>query len=729
MSTTSHSSVGDLDDSPSFERIMDTRFGRRTAIKAALAGAGGAVAATAVTTNVAAAAGPYAPGELTYDAVAPNGTDAVTLAAGFTYDVVLSWGDPVVPGAPAFNLMNQTQAAQEMQAGFNHDYVAFMPLPLGSTNSNSGLLWVNHEYTDSNMMFETYTSTADQVNVEMAAHGGTVIKIDRSPSGAWVADPTSLYNRRIHAKTLFDLTGPVAGDPRLMTSRDTTGRSVRGMLNNCGGGVTPWGTVLTCEENFDQYFGNAGAANANVTDPYVVSTFASVPGTAGASGRKWEVSHPRFNLALEPREYLKFGWVVEVDPYDPAYVPKKRTALGRFKHEAAAGTTSTAGKFVSYSGDDQNNQFIYKFVTAGTVDTVNRSNNADLLDSGTLLVAKFNADGSGVWMPLTFGTGPLVSPAFSDQADVLIRTRQAAAALGATKMARPEDVEVNPVTKKVYAAMTGNSGAESNAANPRPGGSSISGNGVGHLVEITEAGGDNAALTFTWEVFLLCGRPNAAGSVSVNSSPLPALATTTPDNTSYWAGYDETKVSPIARIDNVSFDSKGNMFLSTDGQPSALCDPTTFAAWNDVLVGFPTEGLERGHGKTLFSGPDGCEVTGPYFTPDDTTVFASIQHPGVDIYTWTSATTAPTFAEGRFAAPGSTWNATPPVTDKTPGVPRAATIAVRRTNGGAIAYDTTPTPVVPEFPMPALAVGTAAVIGGLLAMRYRKMEADEVPAT
>jgi len=727
----SESSIGDLDDSPSFERIMDVRFGRRTAIKAAVAGVGGAVAATVIATDSVAAAGPYAVGELTYDAIPPNGTDAVTVAAGFTHDIVISWGDPVVPGAPAFNLMNQTQAAQEKQCGFNHDYVAFMPLPVGSTNSNSGLLFINHEYTDSTMMFENYTSTPDQVNVEMAAHGATIVKVDRTPSGAWVTDPTSSFNRRIHAKTRLEITGPVGGDPRLVTSRDATGRDVRGMLNNCGGGTTPWGTVLTCEENFDQYFGNAGAAGANITDAYVKSTLGSVPAVAGASGRKWEVSHTRFDLALEPREYLKFGWVVEVDPYDPTYVPKKRTAMGRFKHEAAAGTISTGNKFVSYSGDDQSNQFIYKFVTTGMVDTATRANNADLLDTGTLYVAKFNADGSGTWMPLTFGVGPLVAPAFADQADVLIRTRQAASALGATKMARPEDVEVNPVTKKVYAAMTGNSGAEANAANPRPGGSSISGNGVGHLVEIAETGGDNASLTFTWEVFLLCGRPNATGSVSVNSSPLPALANTTADNTSYWAGYDETKVSPIARIDNVSFDSKGNMFLSTDGQPSALCDPTTFAAWNDVLVGFPTEGAERGHGKSLLSGPDGCEVTGPFFTPDDTTVFVAIQHPGVDNYTWVSATTAPSYTEGRFATPGSIWNTTPAVAGKTPGIPRPATIAVRRTNGTPVAYgvDTDPNPVIPEFPIPALAVGTAAIIGGLLAFRYRKMEAADAPVT
>jgi uncharacterized protein len=711
-----------------FDDVLERRFGRRGALKAALAGAGGAAAAASIVSGSASAAGPYAPGELTYDAVAPNGDDQITLPAGFTHDIVISWGDPVVPGAPAFDLGNQTQAAQEMQCGFNHDYLAFLPLPIGSASSNSGLLWINHEYTDSTMMFESYTSTAAQVNVEIAAHGGSIVKVAKSPSGAWTYDPTSSYNRRIHGQTTFELTGPVAGDDRLKTTIDPTGRAVNGMLNNCGGGVTPWGTVLTCEENFDQYFGNAGASGANITDAYVKSTLSSVSATAGTSGRKWETIHPRFNLAIEPREYLKFGWVVEIDPYDPTWVPKKRTALGRFKHEAAAGTTSTAGKFVSYSGDDQVNNYIYKFVSAGSIDTANRANNANLLDTGTLYVAKFNADGSGQWLPLTFGVGPLVAPAFADQPDVLIRARQAATALGATKMARPEDVEVNPVTKKIYAVMTGNSGAEVNAANPRAGGSSIAGNGLGHVVEITETGGDNAALTFAWDIFLLCGYPGAAGSVATNSQPLPDLATTTAGNSSYWAGFDETKVSPVARVDNVSFDSKGNMFLSTDGQPSALAGPNASSAvvgWNDCLIGFPVEGGERGHGKAIMTGVDGCEMTGPFFTPDDTTLFASIQHPGVDLFTWTSTTTAPVASTGTFATPGSSWNKTAPIAGKTPGVPRPAAIAIRRVSGLPVAYgaDTEP-PVVPEFPMPAVAVGAAAVVGGLIAFRYRRMQPE-----
>jgi secreted PhoX family phosphatase len=718
-------------EAPNFDEVLEQRFGRRTAFKVAIAGAAGAAVATAVAGDVA-AAGPYAAGELTYDAVPQNGDDQITLPAGFTHDVLLSWGDPLVPGLPAFDVTNQSEADQNQRVGFNHDYVDFRPLPAyTSTASDTGLLFVNHEYTDSSMMFEAYnaaTVTQNQVDVELAAHGASIVKVSRAADGSWSYDPSSAFNRRITAKTPITLSGPVAGDARVQTTADPAGTTVLGMLNNCGGGNTPWGTVLTCEENFDQYFGKGGTNGAGITDPYVVKTLGSVSATVGASGRRWENFYSRFDLTVEPREYLRFGWVVEIDPYTPDSTPKKRTALGRFKHEAASGTVSTGGKFVSYSGDDQVNNYIYKFVTAGNVDLYDRANNADLLDSGTLYVARFDANGTGTWLPVTFGTGPLVSPAFDDQVDVLIRTRQAATALGATKMSRPEDVEVNPLTKKIYAVMTGNNAGETNAANPRlSGGNSITGNALGHVIEITEAGGDNAATTFTWEMFLLCGYPNATGSVATNSQPQPALLTTTADNSTYWAGYDETKVSPVARVDNVSFDHQGNMFLSTDGQPSALASNTSPpVGFNDCLVGFPVGGAERGHGKALVTAVDGCEVTGPFFTPDDRTVFVSIQHPGVDLFTWTSIVTAPSTTVGTFASPGSSWNTTPPIPGKTPGVPRPATIAIRRLDGSQIASGTVvPPPDIPEMPMPAVAVGASAIVAGLIAFRYHRMSAAE----
>jgi uncharacterized protein len=708
--------------SNTFDEILSQRVGRRGALKAIVLG-GGSAAALVAGEGVAHAAGPYATGEPTFDAVIPNGVDAITLSAGFAYDVVISWGDPVVPGAPAFDILNQTQAAQSLQCGFNHDYVDFRPLPAwNSTNSDTGLLFINHEYTDSSMMFETYTSSATQAGVELAAHGATIVEVSRSGSGVVTYNPNSAYNRRITGFSPMTITGPVAGDPRVQTTTDPAGTSVLGMLNNCGGGHTPWGTILTCEENFDQYFAKGGSAGVAIADTYAKkSATDSVPLPSGASGRKWENTYPRFDLTTVDgaKESLKFGYVVEIDPYDAQSTPKKRSAMGRFKHEAAAGTLAANGKFVSYSGDDQVNQFVYKFVTSGTFNASNRASNMDLLDAGTLYVAKFNADGTGVWLPLVFGAATSVAPLFDNQADVCMRTRAAGAAAGATKMTRPEDIEVNPITKKVYICLTGNSAGETNAANPR---SSSGGQTLGHVVEITEAGGDQTATTFSWEVFLLCGEPNGVDSVAVNSIPAAALAITTPGNRTWWSGYDETKVSPIGRVDNVSFDSQGNMFLSTDGMPSVLnTGLMPYKGRNDSLYVVPVEGVERGHGKALMCAVNGCEVTGPFLTPDDKTCFVAIQHPGVDIFNWSSAT-AQTGSTGTFAVPGSTWNTTAAIAGKTPGVPRSAAIALRRVDLSAIAYGTTQSSVVPQMPSAAVvaAGAAAAAVGGLIAFRNRR---------
>ena len=709
------------DANPSFDDVVTTRFGRRSPLKGALTTGGiAAVAPTLLLATSCEGVYPYDDDELTFELVEPSSADDLVVAAGFAADVLISWGDPVVAGAPAFDLANQTSAAQALQCGFNHDYVAFRSLPSwDSDSSDHGLLWINHEYTDSTMMFASYTSTAAQVAVEMAAHGGSIIEVSRASDGTWSYDPTSTYNRRITASTPMTLTGPVAGDDRVKTAADGTGTSVLGMLNNCGGGTTPWGTVLTAEENFDQYFGRFSTMPAG----YAKTAAATFGPSNAASGRKWENHDPRFDLSVTPNELLRFGWIVEIDPYDPTSTPRKHTALGRFKHEAAAGAMAPSGQWVVYSGDDQANQFIYKFVSDGTFDPSNREANLDLLTSGTLSVARFDADGTGVWMPLTFGSGPLVAPAFTDQADVLMRARHAAAALGATKMARPEDIDASPVTGKVYCVMTGNSGAETNAANPRPGGSSISGQGLGHVIEIAEAGDDQAATTFTWELTLLCGDPGTVGAVAQPTSP--SVVNQDPDGSVWYSGHWEGNVSPIARVDNAAFDSSGFLYLTTDGQPSAL--QRNLLGINDAIVAVPVEGNHVGFAKALVYGPRGAEMTGPYFTPDDRSLFASVQHPGVDIFTWTSPTAAPSSIAAGLAAPGSTWNTTPAIPGVTPGVPRPATFVVRRLDGGEIGYgavDAPPTaePAAAGIPggMAGVAAGTA-LVGGLIALRNRRV--------
>jgi uncharacterized protein len=281
--------------------------------------------------------GPYRPNptgrKLAFTPIEPNAVDDVVLADGYADRVLIAWGDPIRPGAPEFDFDAQTPERQARQFGYNNDYLAFFPLPWWSANSFIGLLWSNHEYTNPELMFRNYDAgnpTREQVDIQIQAHGGSIVLIQRDRRGGpFRYRPVSRYNRRITVTTPMRLTGPAAGDALMRTGEDPTGRRVRGMLNNCAGGVTPWGTVLTGEENFHQYFANLDA----VTDPKVHAWHRRYALPAGASERKWERYHDRFDLAKEPHEPFRFGWVVEIDPYDPDFTPRTHTTLGRTKHE------------------------------------------------------------------------------------------------------------------------------------------------------------------------------------------------------------------------------------------------------------------------------------------------------------------------------------------------------------------------------------------------------------
>ncbi len=353
----------------------------------------------------------------------------------------------------------------------------------------------------------------------------------------------------------------------------------------------------------------------------------------GASERRWEAFHDRFNIAKEPNEAFRFGYVVEIDPFNPNAAPKKRTALGRLKHEAATFVTASNGRVVAYTGDDERFDYMYKFVTEGTFDPQRGAANGDLLDNGTLYVAKFNGDGTGEWLSLIGGQGALAA---WTQAMVCINTRGAADLVGATKMDRPEDIETNPVNKKVYAVFTNNtqrgtSGRPgTDAPNPR------ANNRHGHILELTEAKNDPASTTFAWEVFMLCGDPAVAA-----------------DGT-FYAGFDPSQVSPISSPDNITFDQQGNLWIATDGQIN------TFRR-NDGVYVVPTAGAQRGFLRQFLSGIPGGEVASLVLSPDNRTLFASIQHPG-EGSTYDSPTS--TFPDG--------------------GKPRPAVIAVRKGDGGLI---------------------------------------------
>jgi uncharacterized protein len=483
-----------------FEKVLERRIERRQFLKGAIG-----------TILVSPIVGVSAPSDhLKFQSISPSTVDAVLIPPGYSSQVLARWGDPILTGAPAFNLNVQSSETQSQQFGFNCDFLAYFPLfhPL---NSKAGLLGVNHEFTDGPLMFPTYNSTnptRNEVDVELAAHGVSVLKIEQVPFGGWIYNRSSRYNRRITGETEIQLTGPAAGHSCLHVSYDPTGTVVRGTLNNCAGGKTPWGTMLTGEENFNQYFANRSSlpdsdSRKGVHARYGIAT--------GNSQRRWELYHDRFDVAAEPNEAFRFGWVVEIDPYDPSALPKKRTALGRLKHEGATTVLARDGRAVVYSGDDERFEYMYKFVTSGRYNPAHRAANMDLLDSGTLYAARFNDDGTGEWIPLVGGEGPLAA---WSHAQVLVYTRGAADLVGVTKMDRPEDIETNPVNGKVYIVLTSNTnrGTAGNpgpdAANPR------ANNRHGHIIELTEAGEDPASMTFHWDIFLLCGDPSNPAATS-----------------------------------------------------------------------------------------------------------------------------------------------------------------------------------------------------------------------
>ncbi|SCL44334.1 PhoX family protein [Micromonospora eburnea] len=648
-------------DNPYFGDLVDAEVSRRGVVRAGAVGAlvlgfGGTVAG-ALAGAAPAAAAPAAPavpgaaapnggvgsGALTFKPIPPNRLDTLVVPNGYDHAVVIKWGDPVVPGAPAFELHGQTAAAQAMQFGYNNDFVGVLPI-----DRKRALLVVNHEYTNEDLMFPGFTGldalSVEQIRVAMAAHGMSVVELERVEStGQWRPVRNGRkYNRRVTAlATKFELTGPAAGSAWLCTAADPKGRTVVGTLNNCAGGVTPWGTVLSGEENFNQYFvGGDGAPE--VLKPklarYGIPTDVRYP----SGSRKWDRADERFDLAKHPNEVHRFGWIVEIDPFDPDSRPRKHTALGRFKHEGANVIVAKDGRVVAYMGDDERFDYLYKFVSDKKFmsggSTVARRHNLTLLESGTLYVAALAGnsaaeidgtgklpsdgafDGRGRWIKLVSGNRSYVDGMTA--ADVLTFTRLAADRVGATKMDRPEDVEPSELTGKVYVALTNNTDrgksgkAAADEANPR------NLNKHGQILELVEDRGDNTAETFAWSLPIVCGDPT--------------------DPSTHFAGYDKSKVSPISCPDNVAFDATGNLWIATDG--NALGS-------NDGLFATALEGPERGHLKQFLTVPYGAETCGPFITKDNRSVFVAVQHPG-EITGATVENPASTWPDGDFAKPG-----------------------------------------------------------------------------
>ncbi len=572
------------------------------------------------------------------------------VAPGYRAAVLIRWGDPVLAGAAAFDPHAQSATAQRRQFGYNNDFIGYVPLHAGAQGSAHGLLCVNHEYTVESLMFPATTADTDwhpgargrRIDTEMAAHGGSILEV-RRVAGRWRVVDASRYARRISAlDTPIRLSGPAAGHPRLRTAADPRGTRVIGTLANCAGGITPWGTYLMAEENFDDYFVGElqhGAEAAN-------HARYGIPGERFAWGRR----HARFDLAQTPKEANRFGWIVEVDPLDPTSTPVKRTALGRFKHEGAECVLNGDGRVVLYSGDDEAFEYLYRFVSAGAVDRSDRRANRDLLDRGTLYVARFNADGSLDWLPLVHGRGPLTAEqGFASQADVLIETRRAADLLGATPMDRPEDVEPDPVNGRVYLMLTGNpqrTPAQVDAANPR------ATNRWGHVLELIPPGGDHAADHARWEILVRAGDP---ADPAVGASWNPAT------------GADGWFACP----DNAAIDPQGRLWVCSDqGGAWSRLGRTADGVW-----ALETQGAGRGTGRLFYRAPVGAEVCGPRFTPDGRTLFVAVQHPGKD----GTRQFAGFERRSTFDDPATRW---PDFDDRMP--PRPAVVAITRDDLGVI---------------------------------------------
>ncbi|MBK8493044.1 MAG: DUF839 domain-containing protein [Saprospirales bacterium] len=448
--------------------------------------------------------------------IAPASADRILMATGLSYELLIKWGDPI---------------SETDQFGFNNDLTAC--LPFDPAQPTDGILWVNHEYIHSGFVSGYWgkgEKTREQVEQEMYAVGGTIVRIRQQRNGKWEIVENDPLNRRITGKTdiPFQWPTPIYGRTSAM-----------GTLANCSGGVTPWGTILTCEENYDSFYGERNRET----------------GERNPGADKW---YTHFD---NPPEH--YGWVVEVDPKTGA--AKKHVALGRCAHESATVSTLPDGRVVVYSGDDANNQCLYKFIAS----------EPHSLEKGTLYVANLE---EGKWVPVDFASQPVLQARFLDQTEVLIRLREAAPLLGGTPLDRPEDVEIDPHTGAVLVSLTNNYGKN---------------NYYGSILKIEEEGGDHAALRFQHST-LLAGGPETG----------------------------------FACPDNMAFDAAGNLWFTSDISGTMMHKEPYEDFKNNALFVVPRAGAQAGQVLRIAVAPVDAEFSGPWFAPDGRTLFLSVQHPG-----------------------------------------------------------------------------------------------------
>ncbi|ENM5734634.1 PhoX family phosphatase [Vibrio mimicus] len=581
-----------------FSEMIEAQLSRRHFLAGSAAVSAGAF--LALNPVASAVAAPAKSTLLNFSPIPVSTEDTVIVPKGYKATPLMSWGDPIFAKAPEFDQGGkQDSKAQEMQFGDNTDGMSFFPI-----SEDRGVLAINNEYTNYEYLFDHQgkAMTSDDVRKAQAAVGVTVVEVVRK-DGQWMVDRHGERNRRITAYTPMMMTGPAAGHDLMKTADDPTGLKVLGTFNNCANGQTPWGTYLTCEENFDDFFGADQEASVNADQKrYGIS--------AAPSDYQWHKHDARFDVTKNPNEPNRFGWVVEIDPHNPNSTPLKRTALGRFKHENAALVVNKDGHVVVYLGDDERGEHLYKFVSKHRYQAGNDEQNRQLLEEGTLYVAKFDINdkelkGSGRWMELSFGKNGLTPEnGFKDQAEVLIFARRAATQVGATTMDRPEWVAVHPDKKHVFCTLTNNKnrgkeGQPVGGPNPREK------NNYGQIVRWMPAQGDHTNDVFAWDLYLIAGNPTVhKGTLYAGSENISA---------------DNMFNSP----DGIGFDAAGRLWIQTDGNYSNKGD---FAGQgnNQMLCGDPITGEVR----RFLTGPIACEITGLTFSPDHKTMFVGVQHPG-----------------------------------------------------------------------------------------------------
>ncbi|XDF79448.1 PhoX family phosphatase [Aliivibrio fischeri] len=581
-----------------FSNMVNARLSRRGFLMGiAAAGAGAFLALNPVAKAIA---GNMNNALLNFEAIPTSTSDSIVLPKGYSWNTLMSWGDPIFANAPKFNPNGkQDSKAQALQFGDNTDGMSVFPL-----SNDRAILAVNNEYTNYEFLFahQGKEMTADDVAKAQAAVGITIVEIVKK-NGQWTMDSAGKANRRITANTEMEVTGPAAGHDLLKTKADPTGKKVLGTFNNCANGETPWGTYLTCEENFNDFFGSEQNAELTPDDKrYGIK--------AEQSDYQWHNFDDRFDVAKNPNEPNRFGWVVEIDPNDPTSTPLKRTALGRFKHENAALVVNDDGHVVVYLGDDERGEHLYKFVSKDKYQEGNNRANRNLLEEGTLYVAKFamkddKLEGDGQWLELIYGKNGLTREnGFNSQAEVMIFARRAATQVGATTMDRPEWVAVHPDKKHVFCTLTNNKyrgvkeGQDVDGVNPR------AENHYGQIVRWAPTNANHVSDTFQWDLYVIAGNP-------------------TVHKDSLYAGSDNiNKDNMFNSPDGIGFDKAGRLWIQTDGNYSNKGD---FAGQgnNQMLCGDPNTGEVR----RFLTGPIGCEITGLTFSEDQKTMFVGVQHP------------------------------------------------------------------------------------------------------